>query len=222
MAEKIQILDVPLGLAQCQQVLQELGSEMGYKVKGVQGNAIFWKVGGWLSLRNYNLQVRMSPLGENETRVEIVASAPGLMDGWGILEQGAKEFADELKSELGMSVSETSGAETRKRSGCLSAFLVLAMIANPLIALLTWIGAADMPSSVQPLMVFGGLLNLACLGFAIGIWKWKRWGVYGYVISLGLFVVLNFMVGDVAGAVRGLAPIGLLVLLISPVWKQLD
>ncbi|MCX7902809.1 MAG: hypothetical protein N2483_11165, partial [Burkholderiaceae bacterium] len=115
-----------------------------------------------------------------------------------------------------------SDIEVRKRSGCLSAFLVLAMIGNSLMALLTCSLAADMPSSEQPLSIFAGLLNLACIGFAIAIWKWKRWGVYGYVICLGVFFIINVVLGDIETAIRGLVPIGLLIWLISPVWKQLD
>jgi len=117
---------------------------------------------------------------------------------------------------------EQPPVNVRKRSGCLTAFLALAIVGNPLLALFTWAMASDAPASMQSALVFGGLLNMACLGFAIAIWQWKRWGVYGYVISLGLFILLNFATGDIALGLRGLIPIAILIALVNPIWGQMD
>ena len=57
-------------------------------------------------------------------------------------------------------------AHIRKHSGCLTAFLALAVVGNALLALITWGEASAVPSSYQPLVVFAGLLNLAGVGFA--------------------------------------------------------
>jgi hypothetical protein len=114
----------------------------------------------------------------------------------------------------------SSSDEMPKRSGCLTAFLILAMIGNPILALFQWALAGALPSDVAPLAVIGGVLNVAGLVFAIGVWKWKKWGVYGYVGSIGLFILLNLMTGQVLPALQGALPIALLIALTQPVWKH--
>jgi hypothetical protein len=118
--------------------------------------------------------------------------------------------------------SEVLPLGPRKHSGCLTAFLALAVVGNALLALVTWSMASDVPSSMQPLVIFSGLLNLAGVGFAIAVYKWKKWGVYGYVTVLGIIILLNLELGDIASALRGLIPLGLLLSLIGSSWKQME
>jgi len=107
-----------------------------------------------------------------------------------------------------------------KRSGCLTAFLILAMIGNPVLAVIQWALAGNLPSDMASLAVFGGILNVAGLICAVGVWKWKKWGVYGYVGSIGLLILLNLMTGQVLPALQGLVPIALLIALTQPVWQH--
>ena len=111
---------------------------------------------------------------------------------------------------------------TQKHSGCLTAFLALAVAGNAFLALFTWSMTSDVPSSLQPIVLFAGLLNLASIGFAIAIYKWKKWGVYGYVTCIGMTILLNLVLGDIVSAGRGLIPIALLVYLIRPSWSQME
>lgn len=111
---------------------------------------------------------------------------------------------------------------TRKHSGCLTAFLALAVVGNALLALLPWVMASNVPSTMQPFVLFAGLLNLAGVGFAIAIYKWKKWGVYGYMACIGITILLNLILGDIVSAGRGLIPMGLLVYLIRPSWSQME
>jgi hypothetical protein len=83
-----------------------------------------------------------------------------------------------------------------------------------------WALAGNLPSDMASLAVIGGVLNVAGLIFAIGVWKWKKWGVYGYVGSMGLFILLNLVTGQILPALQGLVPIALLIGLTQPVWKQ--
>ena len=113
-------------------------------------------------------------------------------------------------------------AMIRKHSGCLTAFLALAIIGNALLAIITWAAMSGVSSSYQPVIFLAGLLNLAGVGFAIAIYKWKKWGVYGYVACIGITILLNLVLGDLLSAARGLIPIGLLAYLIRPSWGQME
>jgi len=66
-----------------------------------------------------------------------------------------------------------------------------------------------------------GLLNLAAMGFAIGIYFWKRWAVYGYGIIIAIFMALNLSDGDVFATAKGIIPIGILIYAVRPIWNDM-
>lgn len=121
---------------------------------------------------------------------------------------------------------ETDVSQLKKRGGCLTAWLVFLILANLLIALLHLVSVAiarrpipELPAWVMPLSVLAALAN--CV-FAIGIWKWKRWGLYGFIgLSLIGFAV-NLMTTGFALAVPGLVGLVILVVLVRPVWRHLE
>ncbi len=132
--------------------------------------------------------------------------------------------AEPIKSKI---IPEKNLDETneRKRSGCLKTWLVLAIIANSIIALFSWFSAANLPYAAGDygaLFVLGGFLNLTCVGFAIAIFKWKKWGVYGYACCILATIILNLSLGNALFALQGLLPLGILILLIRPHWDQMD
>jgi hypothetical protein len=140
----------------------------------------------------------------------------------------ALEHADEVERSKQEAI-QTAGEETglpvgaaveEISRGCWTAFLILAVIGNPIAALLQWGMARDGRADLAPLAVIGGVLNLAGLIFVIGIGKWKKWGVYGYVSCIGLFMLLNLMRGQVLAAIQAALPIALLIGLAQPVWKH--
>lgn len=121
---------------------------------------------------------------------------------------------------------DTDESQPRKRGGCLTAWLAFLMLANLLLAIQYLIAGSVarqaipvLPAWIVPLM---GLLALANCVFAIGIWKWKRWGLYGFIgSSLAAFVV-NLMTTGFVLALLGLVGVGILAFLLRPVWRHLE
>ena len=114
----------------------------------------------------------------------------------------------------------------RDRGGCLTAFLVLMMIANPLVGLMYLVTGDAIRRSLHapdwaiPVLTIASLVNFAC---AIGIWKWKKWGVYGAVAMAGLGLVVNFTIGiQPMQAIIGLVGPAILIALVSKLWKEFD
>ncbi len=216
MATKSSTLEVPLSVSDCFALVQNLGAEMGYAVGETRENEfVRWNVKAKLLL----LEVHLKPVGENTVSLTVTATDKvALVDGTGALQGLVDNFLHKVREKAGLPV--VASDETLKRGGCLTAFLILAMIGNPILALIQWAMAGNLPSDVAPFAVIGGVLNVAGLVFAIGTWKWKKWGVYGYVSSMGLFVLLNLITGQVLPALQGLAPIALLIGLTQPVWKH--
>ena len=124
-----------------------------------------------------------------------------------------------------MSQEATSNIQTannkRKHSSCLTAFLALAIVVNSAFALMTWAAVPDVLSSNRPIVIFAGALNLACAGFAIAVYKWKEWGVYGYVSTSVVSAVINYIGMGFWGALMGILGIPIVLLLMRPVWNQM-
>lgn len=70
-------------------------------------------------------------------------------------------------------------------------------------------------------MPLTGLWALADCVFAIGIWKWKRWGVYGFIGSSLVAFLVNLMTTGFVLALLGLAGVGILIVLVRPAWRQM-
>jgi hypothetical protein len=114
----------------------------------------------------------------------------------------------------------------RKRGGCLTAFLILMLVANPLTAGYYVLAGEtvrqslpNLPGWAIPVLAVAAVLNFV---FAVGVWMWKRWGVYGLFVSAALVFVLNtFIVGILPALVGIIGPV-ILFFLIRPVWSQLE
>lgn len=112
-----------------------------------------------------------------------------------------------------------------ERGGCLTAFLVLMMIANPLVGLFYILGGdllrrgmPDAPRWALPVLAVGAFVQFAC---AIGIWSWRRWGVYGSCAMALVALVVNFAIGLAPqSAIMGLLGPIILVLLVKPRWAH--
>lgn len=118
----------------------------------------------------------------------------------------------------------------KKRGGCLTAYLILMLIANPLIGLYYLLAGSTVRQSHPTLPEWAipvlGLLSFANFAFAIGVWKWKRWGVYGFVGSALVAFLFNVMSGEILVVLGGLVGVVILAFvlafLIRPVWHQMD
>ena len=76
-------------------------------------------------------------------------------------------------------MTEPTALQEKKRHGCLTAYLVLAILLNSATALLYLFGAAaikrtspNIPDWAFPVLIVLVLFNLAC---AIALLRWKKW-----------------------------------------------
>ena len=108
--------------------------------------------------------------------------------------------------------------ETKQRGGCLTYWLAYAAI----IALL--LTGFFLASTVQWFINASIVMTVLQLIFIIGIWLWKKWGVWGYtVITLVYPIVIFFRVKSFSevtlSLVTSLSLILVLYLLVKPKWQ---
>lgn len=122
--------------------------------------------------------------------------------------------------------------EPKQRHGCLTTYLVFMMVVNSATSILYLVGAEGIKQSVPnipdwafPILSIVGIFNLAC---AIALFRWKKWGFWGFVASsVGAFLI-NLSIGlGIGSAVGGLIGIAVLygVLQIGKElkgWSQLE
>ncbi len=105
--------------------------------------------------------------------------------------------------------------QKKERHGCLTAYLVLAIIANSATALLYLFGAEaikrstpTVPDWAFPVLIVLVLFNLVC---AIALFRWKKWGFGGLVASAVVTLGVNLTIGlGVSSAIVGLSGVLLL------------
>jgi hypothetical protein len=88
----------------------------------------------------------------------------------------------------------------KQRHGCLTALLIIIIIANSiglignLIAITATRQTVDnVPIWVAPLLA---VLSSFCIVCAIALFKWKKWGFYGYGISCLIASIVYLMYGS--------------------------
>jgi hypothetical protein len=101
-------------------------------------------------------------------------------------------------------------ADAKKRHGCLTAWLVLMIVANSASALFYVLRSETIrrslpnaPGWTLPLLIVVSLFNLMC---AVALLQWKKWGFWGSCASAVVSLVVNLWLGlgtGVAGAVVG-------------------
>lgn len=109
----------------------------------------------------------------------------------------------------------------RQHSGCLRAFLILAVGANALLAVVNFVLLVGDPDLVG-YAILSGLVGLVAAGSAFAVLKWKRWGVYGFVGAAVVGILLSLGMGAGGDALRTLLPIALLLALVGPSWPYMD
>jgi len=99
----------------------------------------------------------------------------------------------------------------KKRHGCLTAWLLLMILANSLTALMYVFGTAivqGMPGWTRFAFALLGVVNLAC---GIALYQWKKWGYWGFIGTSIIGFFINLMIGvGVLSSVAGLVGIGIL------------
>lgn len=97
----------------------------------------------------------------------------------------------------------------KKRGFWLSAFLIFMFIANPLTAF-TYFSNPEAIIQVYPkvtigMLYFMGVMAIVNVVLAAGIWRWKKWGVYGFYCVVATAFCINLYVGlGLAGSLMGL------------------
>jgi hypothetical protein len=114
--------------------------------------------------------------------------------------------------------------EHKQRGGCLTAFLVLMFIANPITALFYLFGTEilhkGLPNAPEWMFPVLAVLASAQLVCAIGMWTWRKWGVYGSFTLAALGFVINLAMGiNPMQAFMGLGGPIILAVLIKPIWR---
>ena len=120
----------------------------------------------------------------------------------------------------------------KRRHGCLTAWLVVMILANSA-SFLLYLLAQDMireqlpqiPDWAFPVLIVGSLFNLIC---ALALFRWKKWGFWGVCVSSIIVFVINLELGlGVAQSVFGLVGIALLYAVLhigkeDQGWQQLE
>jgi len=95
----------------------------------------------------------------------------------------------------------------KQRHGCLTAYLIFMIIANSASSLMYIFGSAaisealpDMPGWSFPVLIFFGLFNVVC---AVALFKFKKWGFWGFCVTAGIVGCVNIMIGIGFGSVLG-------------------
>jgi len=90
--------------------------------------------------------------------------------------------------------------EVKKRHGCVTAWLILMIIANSFTAI-TYLFMGDtvlenLPSTVsKSMLVVLAILGIANLSFAILLFKWKKWAFWGFMGSALVTLSINLSIG---------------------------
>lgn len=117
-----------------------------------------------------------------------------------------------------------------KRSGCLTAFIIILIVLYALGAL----GSLMMGPLIEGLLpeyeantgnpIFNALLAVLSIVFLIGVWKYKKWGFYGFVAVSVISIILNIATtGSVLVSIfSGLIFPVILYFLLRPIWNHLS
>ena len=122
--------------------------------------------------------------------------------------------------------------DQKQRHGCLTAWLVLIIIANSATSLIYLLrGQAikqalpQAPGWTFPVLAVFSVFNLVC---AIALFKWKKWGFWGFLVSGMVAFIINLTIGlGIGQSLFGLLGIVLLYAVLhigkeKKGWSQLE
>lgn len=119
-----------------------------------------------------------------------------------------------------------AGSAEKQRGGCLTAWIMLVLIANPLVAIFYLLSGNELARSLPgfPGWAIPGLIVIAVANtvFAVGTWIWKRWGVYGFAASAVITFAVNLFAGLGGPSFGAFVPIAILWALVRNIWQQFD
>lgn len=115
----------------------------------------------------------------------------------------------------------------KKKSGCLTALLVFLIVVYALGALGSIITAPFVqdviPGYTRGVGIVSGVLNILNIVFLIAVWRFKKWGFYGYIAVTAIGIIIGlYRGGGIASALMALVFPIILFLLIRPVWSNME
>ena len=133
-----------------------------------------------------------------------------------------------------MTTFEETNEQPKQRHGCVTSWLILLIIVNSLIALLYLFAgetiSQNFPGGISsPMLIILALLGTVNVICAVMLFKWKKIGFWGFVVSGCIALVVNLSIGiGVLQSIWGLVGIAVLygVLQIKKdnvsAWENLD
>ncbi len=113
-----------------------------------------------------------------------------------------------------------------KRGGCLTTFLIFMLVVNLLVGIYYFAAGSSvaqaLPNMPAWVILLLGAIGIANFIFAIAIWKWKKWGMYGFASSAIITFLINATFINVLSAIFGLVGVGILAFLLQQVWSQME
>lgn len=86
-----------------------------------------------------------------------------------------------------------------ERHGCLTAWLVFMIIANAATAVITPLSIAGMrQAGLQPSPISIGVIVICAIAniiFAVALFRWQRWGFYGFIAASAVALITNLSLG---------------------------
>lgn len=113
-----------------------------------------------------------------------------------------------------------------ERSGCLTILLIVLIVLYLLGAVGSFL-AGPLLSGVVPgyssvKTISSGILALLNIIFLVGIWKYRKWGLYGFMSATAFIIVYSLSSGGrIFGTLLWAIPPVILFLLIKPIWNRM-
>ena len=118
-------------------------------------------------------------------------------------------------------------ASTQQRHGCLTAWLGFIVVVNSLLAVAAPFLGGMAGSGLTPFLIgfiiVGSILNIV---WAVALFKWYRWGFYGFLATTIIGVIVNVATGTpLAQSTSGLLGVSILYWMLQlgnpKAWEQL-
>jgi hypothetical protein len=116
-----------------------------------------------------------------------------------------------------------------RRGVWLTIFLVLSFIGNAIAAIIAFVTGFNLLPSISELGIAvitttAVLFALAAtnIAFVVGIWQWKKWGVYGFSAVTIIVFIFNVIGSGFTSAALGLVGLGVLLFLVRNVWTEME
>lgn len=101
--------------------------------------------------------------------------------------------------DINSNTDNQTPATDPKMHGCVTAWLIMMIVVNSLVALIYLIGGDFIDNALggiedNYLIVLGlvGLFNVVCAAYLL---KWKKWGFYGFIGSSVVTIIVNLQIG---------------------------